>query len=250
VQIKIFVTSPAVRSIRQVYDSFERHMYKGYVKQSGYGFTLGIGGPHGPYYDVNAFETFNDKGTVCQIPFSQWKYLGIVLLIWTLTIIGEIKSALNQTLWLWNLETVPLAEAVVKRDDEFGDYEEPVFIIIAFLLCWLGCRWLSATLEFQEVLINGVALEFIINLNSLLYDKLMSTKNKRDVMNIKKHLPTGPFDKPTVYGYLGTFCWALIAVLWVGMYLFKLHMVIPGYNWDVAPACAAWTAERYDFWRI
>jgi len=240
-------------------------MYKGHVMDSGYGFALGMGGPTGPYYDVKAFESFSDKGTVCQVPFSQWKYLGIVLYIWTLTIIGELKSAMNQVVWLSRLDSGTLNGAIEPRreSDEYVVVGLPNYLkfmivimlviprtLITCVLCWLGCRWLSATLDFSEVLVNAVALEFIINLNQVLYDKLMSSRNKLEVQLIKKELPTSEFDKATFCGYLGTFSWGIAGLIWVYLYLVKIQMVLPGYNWDVQMACAEWIGERYDFWRI
>jgi len=265
VNIKTFVTSPAVRKIRQNYNKFQHLMYQGHVVDSGYGFALGEGGPNGPYYKREMFEYLSkeDKKTICQIPFSQWKYLGIVLTIWSLTIIGEIKSAVNQMFWVFSVPNLPLDRAIVEGDSESTIIGMPAYIkaviiiflvvprlLIASVLCWLGCRWLSSTLNFAEVLINGVALEFIITLNELLYDKLISARNKRELQSLKMELPAGTFDKPSAFSYLSTFGWGIFGVTWVYLYLTKLQMVLPGYQWDVRPVCQAWIEERYDFWRI
>jgi len=265
INIKTFVTSPAVRKIRQHYNKFEHIMYQGHVDESGYGFALGRGGPNGPYYRPAMFDYLSkeDKETICQIPFSQWKYLGIVLVIWSLTIIGEIKSAVNQMFWVFNVPVLPMEKAIVDGDSECTIIGMPCYmkviiiiflvvprLLIACVLCWLGCRWLSATLDFAEVLINGVALEFIITLNELLYDKLISARNKRELQHLKMELPAGTFDKPSAFSYLSTFAWGILGVTWVYMYLTKLQMVLPGYQWDVRPVCQAWIEERYNFWRI
>jgi len=263
-QIKIFVASPAVRSIRKVYDQFERHMYNGQVKESDYGFALGIGGPHGIFFDPMAFQSFPDKGTICQIPFSQYNYIAIILFIWSLTVVGELKSAVNQAWWVANLEKCPLEQALMPAgEDGQMVWGLPtcmkIFIIvvlvlprilIASILCWLGCRWLSATLDFQEVLINGVALEFVIRLNELLFESLMSSVNKREIAEIKMSLPPGVFDKPNVWSFFGTFMWGVVAFAWVTLYLNKIQMVLPGYQWDIREVCNPWISERYSFWRL
>merc|ERR1719412_2402874 len=100
IQVKTFVTSPAVRTIRNSYDAFERHMYDGHVKDSGYGFSLGIK----EHYDMWRFETLpgSVKEQVCLIPFSQLPYLCVILLIWSLC----------------SIKTVPFADSIEKKDDD------------------------------------------------------------------------------------------------------------------------------------
>merc|ERR1719215_639294 len=44
----------------------------------------------------------------------------------------------------------------------------PVLAMTLFLL-WIGCRWLIATLGFGTILLNAVALEFVLNLDEIFY---------------------------------------------------------------------------------
>merc|ERR1740121_3423703 len=105
--IKTFVTSPAVREIRKVYNTYEETMYHGHVRDSGYGFVLGIGGKDGPYFDPSQFSKLDDdlKGSLCLIPFSQPAYLSLILFIWSLSVIGELKACAQLTRWLRLIET-------------------------------------------------------------------------------------------------------------------------------------------------
>jgi len=123
-------------------------------------------------------------------------------------------------------------------------------ILIAALLCWLGCRWLASTTDLGDVLSNAVALEFILNLNSLLYDKLMSQMNKDNLSSMSQDVSYRGKIQPSVTSYLSTFMWGIISAAWVYLYIFHLQMVIPGYQWDVKGPCSVWAGERYQFWRI
>lgn len=264
--IKTYVTSPAVRSVRNVYDSYQKQMYHGYVKESGFGFSLGIGGPKGPFFDPTQFEKLSNdmKGSVCLIPFSQPGYLSIILFIWCLSVVGELKQCKEQARWLWDIPTKKSLKDMIGQQDDI-DYiiglppsmKFSVFVLVilprcltAVVLLWLGCRWLAATLDFTEVLINSIALAFVIHLNSLFYMQLTSDRSKRENSNVKFDMSHSPPTPPSTQAFVGTIGWAGGAIAWIYIYIYHLQLVLPGYQWDVRGPCTPWVAERFNFWRI
>merc|ERR550532_2620308 len=64
-------------------------------------------------------------------------------------------------------------------------------IIVRFVICsvllWMGCRWLVATTDFNDLILNSVALVFILDLKDFLYMILVPERNKRDLQNTKVH---------------------------------------------------------------
>jgi len=272
VTIKTFVTSPAVRGIRNVYDEYQKTMYHGRVRDSGYGFSLGIGGPTGPNFDPAQFSKLSNdmKGSVCLIPFSQPGYLSIILLVWCLSVIGELRSCLFLAEWLYSIPRVNALGDMIITHDRGEDLvivglpvsmKSAISVVVllprtltAFLLLWLGCRWLTATLDFTEVLINAIALEFVIKLNEVIYTQLISDRSKRDNRNLKMDMPhihgSDHAKKPHWFSFIGTMAWAVGAVVWIYVYIVHLQMVLPGYQWDVRGPCTPWVQERFNFWRI
>jgi len=111
-------------------------------------------------------------------------------------------------------------------------------LLITLFLLWLGCRWLLATSGFEDVLLNAVALEFILVLKDLLYNTVLPERNKREVQNTSM-LPFGGDvkEKASCSKYFGSFALFGLAVIWVYLYTFYLQQVIPGYNWDVRGVC-------------
>jgi len=268
VTIKTFVTSPAVRSIRQAYGAYEETMYHGHVKDSGFGFPLGIGGPKGPYFDPTQFSKISNdmKGSICLIPFSQPAYLTIILFIWSLSIIGELKACANLCYWLKEIDTHEDMEEAMQNNHK-DDIDVVVGLPISFkcglffvvilprlltslLIFWLGCRWLAATLDFTEVLINAVALEFVINLNSVLYEQLVTDRSKRELGRLRFHMKATKGKPIDILSAVGALSWAIFAAVWIYFYICHLQLVLPGYQWDVRGPCAPWVAERFNFWRI
>merc|ERR1719399_2724936 len=59
----------------------------------------------------------------------------------------------------------------------------PWICTTGFIL-WLGCRWLTATNDYGEMVLNAVALEFILQIKELLYLAMTSERSKRDLRSL------------------------------------------------------------------
>lgn len=164
-----------------------------------------------------------------------------------------------------------MSEARWNPDNESGERSEPQeFVIVGLprylktmvvlcvilprlgitgLLLWVGCRWLLATNNFAELILNAVALEFILILKEMMYQTLVPHRNKIDLRStFIKHRWTEPAD---AWAFTNTICWGVLAVIWVLSYMGIPHrmqgwqMVLPDYKWDVHDICAPWIAWRY-----
>jgi len=114
----------------------------------------------------------------------------------------------------------------------------PEFCATSYLL-WLGCRWLTATNDFSDLLCNAVALEFTLGLKRLLFYALASDRNKRDLRLTGLTPPWGR--EGAGYGvYFNTVIWFLFSCIWVFLYIFYLQQVLPDYHWDVHQVCDGW----------
>jgi len=117
----------------------------------------------------------------------------------------------------------------------------PVLVMNVFLL-WIGCRWLMATLGFGEVLLNAVALEFVLNLHQIFYKAVVPYTMKNSLGSIL--LPQGMrSEKPSWFNMLSAFGLFGVAVVWITLYIRVFQEVLPDYNWDIASACNLFMAE-------
>merc|ERR1719491_931519 len=98
-------------------------------------------------------------------------------------------------------------------------------LVITAVLLWLGCRWLSATNDFTDLLLNGVALEFIISLKSLLYTVLIPGRTQRqaEATSIRR----AGSDLPTIGTFVGAFFWGFLGCAWVVLYVHVFQQVLP-----------------------
>jgi len=271
IQINLYVTPQAVYNIRNSYDQYEFVMYGSQENHT----TLTVNGKHRgmpAYFQPDLFESLDDdlKTEVCNIPFSQPCFFMLVLFIWSLTCTGQIRQCLELVLTIvFVTPTIShMEDAIVVQDDgsprndvNFDGTQDQLIagitplmkaalmtLILApwlgltcFLL-WLGCRWFAATDDWDALVTNAVALEFIILLKDLLYVTLVSERSKRELRNtyvrpLKKQEPVG------YQVFFSGLVWGVIAIIWVVLYVYRLQQVLPDYRWDVRGSCTNWFAQ-------
>uniref|UniRef100_A0A7S2PPB2 Uncharacterized protein n=1 Tax=Zooxanthella nutricula TaxID=1333877 RepID=A0A7S2PPB2_9DINO len=274
VQIKRFVSAKAVHDIRGVYDRFQVVMYHNHTRVFAAEPLLerrGIGGPSGRYFDAAMFDTLGDEeqGNVCRIPLSQPYFFFAVLYIWSLTCFAEIRKVKDTflSLILRTEATDSMLKALEDDDGEPGGSEFviarlpramkgalvvlviiPRLCITSFLL-WVGCRWLLATNNFADLILNAVALEFVLCLKDVMYLAIVSRRSMLDLENtlIK---PANATEPESMAVLIGTVAWAFIAAAWVLGFMGwpgrnGFQHVLVDFQWDVHEVCSAWIHRRY-----
>jgi len=139
-------------------------------------------------------------------------------------------------------------------------------IAIAVYLWWLGARWLTSTTNFQDLLLNAVALAFITELDELMY-KVIVPEDIQALVGMYKIARSGYGCKPDIVAeHFHETCSTMleesdraarrrIARILVTMavvtalpilYMRYLQNVLPGYRWDVHAPCESRVAEFLD----
>lgn len=264
-QVKHFVTAKAVHDIRIAYDAFEIGMYTTNpecYEVTANGFHRGIPS----CFDASAFDNLSEdvQAAACRIPLSQPYFFITVLWIWTVVCMGSVYKSYRQFRGLIvNTKTVPTMHTPFDGDLEAGDDEQiiqqlslivkvifTVFIILpkacmALYLLWLGCRWLLATNNFGDLILNAVALEFILVIGEVMYAAMLPERNKHDLSRTKM-LPTSPIYSVGCKQFGKVIFFNLVCLSWVYGYMYSFQMVLPDYRWDVHDVCVSWINERFE----
>jgi len=283
IQIKMLVTPQAVSNIRDSYDQYEFIMYGSQEAHT----TLTVNGKHRGkpgYFRPELFDTLDDdlKKEVCNIPFSQRSFFMLVIFIWSLTCIAQIRQCIELAATIvWVTPTArSMRNALVIGNEipEGADDDEVRRILskadvnndgiperliagltpliktmlmtlilapwlgLTCFLLWLGCRWFAATNDLGELVANAVALEFILLLKELLYYTLVSERSKRELSNTYL-LPAEKEEVASFRAFLSGIVWGLVALGWVFLYVYRLQAVLPEYRWDVHDSCTRWFAS-------
>eukprot|EP00929_Paragymnodinium_shiwhaense_P055227 TRINITY_DN27689_c0_g1_i1.p1 TRINITY_DN27689_c0_g1~~TRINITY_DN27689_c0_g1_i1.p1 ORF type:complete len:395 (-),score=77.79 TRINITY_DN27689_c0_g1_i1:317-1501(-) len=264
VEVKHFVSAKAVHDIREAYDIFEKEMYSEH-ELSPHGKHRGIG----KMKDASVFYKMPEEqqGDVCRIPLSQPAFFSAVLFIWSLTCLTEVKKShrLFEAL-VWQVDTIESMAGALQKDESDpecyvvvgitrGTKAAIVILVILPRLCitcfllWLGCRWLLATNNFCDLILNAVALEFILVLKELIYNALLPARSKVDL--VRTSIKTERKEKTDLSHFLGSLVWGVVAAIWVTSYMgvkgywSGFQQVLPGYKWDVHEVCEPWVSWRY-----
>jgi hypothetical protein len=278
---KQYVSAKAVHDIRNAYDIFENAIYLCKDENGTVNTARCFETPYGklrgkpeakPDLATQSARLYamsdEDQGGACRIPLSQPPFFFLILLIWSLTCLKELRSALNLTMEIFKLKTTPTMlecfEGDAKEDEE-GDHISGDVVIIALTwpiklfmilllivrvattvyLLWLGCRWLLATNHFADLILNAIALEFILQLKELVHQTLVPARNAKElsmttIYNANKKM------KPGFKEFMGTVSILFIACVWVWYYMYHYQQVLPEYQWDVREVCTKYIAKRFN----
>lgn len=276
--VQKFLVSKSVYEIRNHYGEFEMVMHGNvseHCQMTAHGFCRGM--PE--FFDESLFANLNEdlQSAVCHIPLSHPIFCGTILVMWTITILGQFRK-LNQQFNSIILRTNTdkgniygsITSTGAKDDPEHPcdacDLDPSTFYIGRLSICikvtlffcvfvprllmhgcllWIGCRWLLATTAFDELVLNAVALAFILELGELIYASLAPVTSKKI---LAKTRALQPYTKRCIApGLLILTGYVLIVVGWVAVFMLYLQDVLPGYAWDVHNVCEAWMAERYQY---
>ncbi|CAE8708304.1 unnamed protein product [Polarella glacialis] len=252
------VEAQSVSAIKELYQTFETTMYGNWTELSPYNLTLGIPG----HLRQAAFTELPEikQKAICQIPLAHFRYSFVILAIWSLTTVQYGSKQINQVHRLvWSTPNISsMSKAVAKRAGavkEVVGLTTPCKVLIitcvmvprlmanVFLL-GLGCRWLLATADLQELLLNALALEFILLLDVLLYEVLVAEQSKHVVRNtlVQEH---DELVNPTWCSTLKGTGVTLLNLGCVYFYMAYFQTVLPGFNWDLRESCS-----QHDPWAL
>merc|ERR1712217_376111 len=135
----------------------------------------------------------------------------------------------------------------------------PKLAISVYLLI-LGCKWLSATTSFEALVMNTMAMEFVLHIDELLYEAFLPAGYRRQVSDINFFLPnsimsTEELKRQELWSY-GKAIFSLCgAVGFVFLWADFLQVVLPQDISDVTRHCAEYLegmspiCSGFAFWR-
>uniref|UniRef100_A0A7S1F2J9 Uncharacterized protein n=1 Tax=Noctiluca scintillans TaxID=2966 RepID=A0A7S1F2J9_NOCSC len=258
--IKVYVTPAHLHHIRDAYDKYEFIMH-GSVESHTYLTIHGERRGFAEYFEPSLIAKLDDDelAEMCNIPFSQIGFFALVLFIWNITCFSKMKLVIDSFVSL--IISTPTVSSMRETLQDTVDEARPrkiitgltarvkialsvlVFfpwLITTLFMLWLGCRWLTATNDFGELVLNAVALEFILQLKELVYQATVSERNQRDLSNT---LMTASWKNQVGYITFLIGIWpGVIALLWIYLYIVHFQSVLVDYKWDIHDACTPYHA--------
>jgi hypothetical protein len=281
-QTKHYVCAKEVHDSRLAYSDFQEGIYQCIGANGSLNTNNCIMTSYGHYRGLDAarpdLETMHDRlmqlgtaeeGSICRIPMTQPVFFCAIVLLWSLVCLQDVKEAFLLLLDIYCTKAIPAMKEALDIEHHFDDdgdhHSREVIIIgltvplkvvmsiilfiravIAAFLLYVGCRWLLATDRFVDLILNAVALEFILAMKDIMHSTIAPFRNKVELGLTK--LATSPPTrlKPGCFHFSGTLLVLVCSILWSYIYVFHWQDVLPDYRWDAHEVCGEYIQRRYD----
>mmetsp|Transcript_83537 Transcript_83537/g.159349 ORF Transcript_83537/g.159349 Transcript_83537/m.159349 type:complete len:379 (+) Transcript_83537:44-1180(+) len=271
-KVKQFVSAKAVLDIRDAYSLFELTMCGEDVTWTRHEHARCSPGAFPAFEEAKLKLSeldSEDQADICRIPLSQPYFFATVLLVWTITCISDVRKACRLqmiVLYLQTTESMAGAADLIDDGDDDDDTSDDVIVIrkmtclmkivitvttfiprvsITVYLLWVGCRWLLGTNQFDELILNAIALEFILQQKDSIYEALVPQQSKEARACTVLH-PVWKRSKLTYTSVsLQAFGLLIVSAGWVVAYMHNIQDVLPGYGWDVNSVCEDYILTAY-----
>jgi len=210
-----------------------------------------------------------DKDDICGLALSQTVFARVILFLWVTTNVGELKSNFTKCSETWNLPHLPeeLDSSLMIRGRAEADEGVlvvclnhgskimllslifiPKFIIAVLLTC-TGCLWLMAAENIADLILNSLALAFVVQVDELIAMVFFPSFYIQDLLElaIASQDPehgAEVLETRQLWSLFYSGLTLVFTMLTVEMGL-RFQPVIPGYNGgNVQRACAAYVKEQ------
>jgi hypothetical protein len=252
--ISMFVALPSVHRAQTVYQS-----YHAVVFEQG-------------EFQQHLWEAWEPerREALCSVAFSQYWFMFAILSIWWITMSNEVKRTMQLFFRIADIPSTGDIQEMLCRVDE---PERKNFVMkltvnvrivlnvtlvipklaIALLLLTVGTVWLAATDSYSDLVLNSVALGFVINIDELIFEGLIPQTMKNNIAITKVWKGGEAEDKlhedQIKRAYRDATLIFLTVVLGVAFYMSSYGQsipwigIFPKFNHDDL-ACPSWWSER------
>jgi hypothetical protein len=248
-----FVAAPSVHTVQYVYQKYHAEVFVDDGK-----------------YSKEAWEVFEHQDELCGIAFSNFWFMVAILCLWWTTMLNEMRKNERMIRNIASIRHTTNANEIVQVGEDGVQRVKFMTrtvrwmlyiililpkIVIGLVLLVIGTIWLAATDSFADLILNAIALEFVIAIDELLFEAMLPASIHAKIEETKlwkpaKKLTPAENEKKTLGGYRRSciyFFGTMGAVYLYMMYgqVIPILGVFPGYALDAeCPTYMALTTKR------
>jgi len=187
-----FVVLPSVHTVEAIYQKYHADIFDEDGK-----------------YQKDAWASWDEgnKEELCGIAFASFWFMFAVLCLWCYTMLVEVRKTERLMKDIKAVEDCTKLEEMIQKEPDGPPkivkltkcIDWAIFLIIivpkwiiSLGLLFLGCVWLIATDSFSDLILNAVALEFVVNIDNLLFEAIMPVTVVEKVTEIKFLIKKSP----------------------------------------------------------
>lgn len=192
------------------------------------------------------WDAYEGKRRLCQLGAASRFFYGVVLFVWVTAMLGEFRMSYYLLRNVSRMPTCAKASMMLVRTSDnicivalttwtrlllYGLVVGPKFLISSYLLS-LGCQWLSASTSFESLVLNTVAMEFVLHIDELLYKAFVPALYRRQVADInffvKRPVKSDQEEATKAWkSYFGSLAYLVGALSMTGIYMGFLEDALP-----------------------
>jgi hypothetical protein len=209
---------------------------------------------------------------LCNMAVSKLGFTMAIVFIWTTRMLGEFRSVERLHRDMHAIANLP-EDAEVKHMLHYagGDPGQEEYHIIALSRCtrlfiyllviipkllivlilmFIGCRWLAATESFSDLILNALALEFVIGVDELVYENFAPVRMQEwvsgtQILHLKHTSNASSGSDADLWPYIKSIGYMALCFSWSFLYLNNLQQVIPSFPHDIHEHCGGWFRKYY-----
>ncbi|CAJ1347355.1 unnamed protein product [Effrenium voratum] len=216
--------------------------------------------------------SFDGKDELCRMGLSKISFTTCIVFLWSVRMLNEVKSAISLSKELFLVpDTKEDNELVRIFQTERGEVESLQIlavglpsrlllvltvtvpkVFVGMVLLVGGCRWFAATESWQALILNALALEFVISIDELIYEAFTPLTSRQTIEKTKLTRIKQDWEKEAKeldQKLISSLTWSLLQMLaciaWALLYLNMLQQVLPGFSHDVAKHCQQWLDKEH-----
>lgn len=219
-------------------------------------------------FQQHLWEKFDGADDLCNIAFGNYWFMYAILGLWWISMVIEVRktellylrfrsleNTTDPTTIITRIETPEKTNLILNLTWQMRAVLYTIIIIprviIAAGLLFVGTVWLAATDSFENLVLNSVALSFLINIDEIIFAGLVPYTMKKNInitklVNINLHVVEGHLLQ-IVRGYRDSTLWLIFVVAGVAFYLSSYGQAIHGFG--VFPGYLADTFGCQGWWR-
>lgn len=182
-----YVALPAQHGVQKVYKDFHARLF--------------VNGK----FSTDHWNEWDDRNQdeLCSIAFVNFEFMYGVIIVWWMLMLSELRKTERDMRKFSQIPTCTNIEhMIIKADDMSLVVRMTSFVrrllwwcllipkfVIAFALTAVGTVWLAATDSYSELILNAVALGFIVQIDEHLFNGLLPESIKDNIGNTKLLVP-------------------------------------------------------------
>jgi hypothetical protein len=238
------VVQPAVSSVQEQYLHFHQEVFD----------------ENGNFLDAE-WEDYPEKKELCQIALTNRAFLYSVLFIWSVRMVQELRTSQRFFTDVFQMPDCghpsEMTQEVRRKEKEKSHCSVVALtrctrwllyllvclpkLLISLALLYLGCRFLSATANFENLVMNTVALEFVLTIDETLFHACVPVSYRTEVREVNFFVRMTAQEKneqkSESKAFMRSFFYFGFSVFCVWVYSYLLQNVLPRDVSDLTEHC-------------